>query len=490
MKQFAFILFFASTLQSFAQDWTLFPAQVDMFYLPDNETTLFRCKQDSSITDATGTHYYLNIVSPEGTTQNCYDSMIAAFEYLTTSEPTILFPYTSDDDSILQYNDEFGTLPAVFKPLAPVGYSWTVYNNAAFADDDNIQITCDSIVMGNVFGVPDSLKYFSVQTAVPYAGDYTIDKVTFILSKNHGFVRFLPLYLLLSPTSCTYCYKCYNLIGWDSDFSTGGYPGPRWEDWIKLSPGDFLKYRTYLNSEYGTDISYYTHLIESVEHYEDSIVVYVLNNNGESGNYTYYKDVIYNFISSPAVRPVRMPNSLLETALGDFIGLNTTYSYLLDTITFAGNKTFYQHVELNGYLDESDCTIEPNFEYDFTISCNSYIGTTYKSDGAPNYFWYSSLIGYVISGQQYGNYWPLTIEEAMNSNAQIFVYPNPAYDILSVPSLYGTVKNISIYDVTGRLVKFIVESNGSIDIPELAPGTYIIKAKSNLGQHAGKFIKQ
>ncbi len=373
--------------------------------------------------------------------------------------------------------------------MAPVGYTWTVLNDNIDSDLDSIQISCDSIVFGSFLGVTDSLKYFSVHTTDAYVGAYTIDKATFVLSKNYGLIRFLPLELLINPTDCADCYRCYDLIGWNSALSSSGYAGVQWEEWIQLTSGDFLKFYHYLNSEFGTEINYTTQLIDHVDHYADSIVVYYFNSFGEASSYTYYKEIIYNAISSPVQRLVRMPISLFDTEIGNAIGINDTYEYNLDTITFPGAWRLQQGIVEDGYLDELTCEINPA-PYLRKLGWDSYIGVTSYSSGDANYYAETYLVGYVISGQQWGDYWPLTIEEQLIYVSNLKVYPNPAYIELQIVSPNSPIMDIYIYDITGRLVKTCANSNGTINIADLAPGTYIIRENAKSGLRTGKFIKE
>ncbi|MCQ2308559.1 MAG: T9SS type A sorting domain-containing protein [Bacteroidales bacterium] len=58
------------------------------------------------------------------------------------------------------------------------------------------------------------------------------------------------------------------------------------------------------------------------------------------------------------------------------------------------------------------------------------------------------------------------------------VYPNPAFNALHIdisPDVADQVNEISLYDISGRLVKAQQSGFGSIDISGLAPGMYVMK---------------
>jgi hypothetical protein len=79
----------------------------------------------------------------------------------------------------------------------------------------------------------------------------------------------------------------------------------------------------------------------------------------------------------------------------------------------------------------------------------------------------------------------LTITQSLGVNSieeEIFAfYPNPVENILMVKSNNLTVKSLSIFDMTGRIVKNInnTENLKSIDVSNLSKGIYIIKTDNN-----------
>lgn len=72
------------------------------------------------------------------------------------------------------------------------------------------------------------------------------------------------------------------------------------------------------------------------------------------------------------------------------------------------------------------------------------------------------------------------------------IYPNPGLDIITISATSNTIENYEIFDISGRLIQsvnsFGQSGNMQIDISELSPGVYFIKARKNeLGK---KFVKQ
>ncbi|MEG0851607.1 MAG: T9SS type A sorting domain-containing protein [Flavobacterium sp.] len=55
------------------------------------------------------------------------------------------------------------------------------------------------------------------------------------------------------------------------------------------------------------------------------------------------------------------------------------------------------------------------------------------------------------------------------------VYPNPVTDMLHFGD-NGTIKKVSFYDITGRMVKTtLTEGKNSIDVSTLEKGTYVVE---------------
>ncbi|MEN8224795.1 MAG: YCF48-related protein [Bacteroidota bacterium] len=87
------------------------------------------------------------------------------------------------------------------------------------------------------------------------------------------------------------------------------------------------------------------------------------------------------------------------------------------------------------------------------------------------------------------------VNEVVSGAFEIAVFPNPAHKIIYINTVNHDTENISIgiFNMEGKLVLNTTQSPGdnrcSVDISSLASGTYIIKASSEKGQYAEKFIK-
>ena len=92
----------------------------------------------------------------------------------------------------------------------------------------------------------------------------------------------------------------------------------------------------------------------------------------------------------------------------------------------------------------------------------------------------SEAISYTINGPA------LAANDITNSGLTIF--PNPAKDILNFSE---EISNITISDLSGKVVKQIYSSQKSINVSKLSKGSYIITGNSKSGKLINqKFIKE
>lgn len=92
------------------------------------------------------------------------------------------------------------------------------------------------------------------------------------------------------------------------------------------------------------------------------------------------------------------------------------------------------------------------------------------------------------------DYWIFRLENDVEMSTQdlqiseFYVYPNPTKGVVYFNK---NVKDIKVYDITGKMVKSFVGNKELIDITNLSNGVYIIKYLDGNNQlHASKIIKQ
>ena len=102
------------------------------------------------------------------------------------------------------------------------------------------------------------------------------------------------------------------------------------------------------------------------------------------------------------------------------------------------------------------------FDYNFPITTNTYI-TTVAALSAQDY--------------DFGTYFTL--------------YPNPAKDVLNIQTKQDLqVNSIEIYNQLGQIVMAVTNAVNSIDVANLASGTYFVKINTEKGSANAKFVKE
>lgn len=87
-----------------------------------------------------------------------------------------------------------------------------------------------------------------------------------------------------------------------------------------------------------------------------------------------------------------------------------------------------------------------------------------------------------------------TVVNTLNTNVfapddELQVYPNPANNVLNIKAKHSKIKSIAVYNNLGQIVFATSGSPDTIDISNLAPGIYMIKANGDQAKLIQKFIK-
>ena len=105
-----------------------------------------------------------------------------------------------------------------------------------------------------------------------------------------------------------------------------------------------------------------------------------------------------------------------------------------------------------------------------------------------HYYWDESLSDW---GEPYittYHYSGLETGISEHTVSTIKVYPNPAQHTLYIESA-ETVEQVSVYDISGRMLQQTNNPNTSIDVSNLANGIYLVKVKTAHGETSHKIIK-
>jgi hypothetical protein len=84
------------------------------------------------------------------------------------------------------------------------------------------------------------------------------------------------------------------------------------------------------------------------------------------------------------------------------------------------------------------------------------------------------------------------IEEADNVNSSIYVFPNPAQDVLNISGLSGS-EDVALTDISGRIL-YTAKSDGAreiqIQVSNLARGMYFVRISTTTKVKTMKIIKE
>jgi hypothetical protein len=76
-----------------------------------------------------------------------------------------------------------------------------------------------------------------------------------------------------------------------------------------------------------------------------------------------------------------------------------------------------------------------------------------------------------------------------NNSDQIKIFPNPAQNILTIENIsFNAV--LSIYDINGKMIVREKNVNNTININQLEPGLYCLKATDGKGFYTQRFVKE
>jgi len=89
------------------------------------------------------------------------------------------------------------------------------------------------------------------------------------------------------------------------------------------------------------------------------------------------------------------------------------------------------------------------------------------------------------------SYSTLGLNDNNSKTPKLTVYPNPVTDRLNISNVASqTIKNVTIYSITGSVVKTIANPSDSIDVSNLNSGNYLVKVTTDQGTTTQKIIKK
>jgi hypothetical protein len=246
------------------------------------------------------------------------------------------------------------------------------------------------------------------------------------------------------------------------------------------------------------------------------------------GSYTWIDNVTYTSSNNTATHTLVGGNS---NGCDSVVTLNLTInnsttgtdvqtacgSYTwIDNVTYTSSNNTATHTLVGGNSNGCDSVVTLNLTIN---SINNTVTTSGSSitanETGATYKWLDCNNSYsIISGETNQTYTPLingdyAVEIAKNNcldtsvcttiitvgissihREELTFYPNPTRSHLTIANLQSNIINVTILDVTGKVVKSITPNTNTIDVSNLISGVYFIKIQTEEGVFNNKFIKE
>lgn len=479
-QNFLSVLLLITSQLAFSQSWNPFPKDQNSYFKQQNETSI---KVESFLMDSTKSIGNLQLLYFNANSElngTCNSSL------RQTTNKMYWAKNSNKIDSLLMTGDSLLFISSfdskldtfIFKPFSKLNESWVI---------NGTTIRCAEVGMMDVFGEPDSIKTFKCSGT-------GFDSVEFILSKSHGFTKFLPFnafhyYSILYNQLPQY----FQLIGYRKNGISKGYVQPDFNDYFHLNAGDILYWRDYSApwdiqqrgyTKYHIDTINYSYLSH------DSIFYQLRQTNfDEKGVFESTNNYSKIHLRRDEGKIVNSQTSWVGTKfstdpISDILFLSSLELKMEneDTITFV-NYVF------DGFsLDISTCDVRTGFDMSLSVGFSTRAGQIFQG----SYSWgeYSStLIGSVINGIKNGI---TDIPTGINTlhSTELKIYPNPVKNYLTIDYPNHKIENIVIYDVVGNLM-MSTKTKEKIDFSSFPKGVYILKiCEANNGFRQFKIMKQ
>lgn len=241
--------------------------------------------------------------------------------------------------------------------------------------------------------------------------------------------------------------------------------------------------------------------------------------NGGTPSYTYKWETSYTigsntFYASTFLNDTTIPNPLLITQLSNLeiltFKLTVTDSLLnvaIDSVTITFSNFFTLLADNFATINQGDSVqlihsygggIPPlSFEWtpNYNLSDANIENPWAKPDSTTYYICtVTDSVGCQASNgdifEVYVN--PVSVQEIINFNNNLFIYPNPTKNLLNIVVPDAQVLKIDIYSIDGKLIeRKNINKNTAIDVSKYQTGLYFINATNSKGEvFRNKFVKE
>ena len=202
----------------------------------------------------------------------------------------------------------------------------------------------------------------------------------------------------------------------------------------------------------------------------------------EVGNYVHYLIRFENTGTYPAENiVVKDMIDLAKFDIATLVPLKSSHDFF--TI-ISGNKVEFIFENIN--LDFNDATNDGYVVFKIKTKPTLIVGDTFTNN-ANIYFDYN----FPITTNTYSTTITALSSQDFDFGTYFTLYPNPAKDILNIQSKQDVaINSVEIYNQLGQIVMASTNTLNTIDVSNLASGTYFVKINTQKGSANVKFVKE
>jgi len=489
MKKFSLILLLAISNFCFGQNWELFKANETYNFNFDN---IHGVRVDSVFNNAGETTYLFNRILNDTVHQNVFT---LSYPIADITQPNIFGKQCVERNDSLIFTNQFNNLLFI-RPKANLNESWRFLSEINY----HIDATVDSVYSDSITNALDSLKritfqYFdSSNTAI----NHPVNNKVFIISKSNGIVSTFNFYEDVIGNSLNFNYKKqYNQIFKSTTFTNAQV--------FDLNIGDEYHF-SYVNDTPGSNTSrtdLRNHLVtgRTVSSNGDTIRLTIVENRELltlTIDYTTNPPTVVSstsFSNRTILRTIYHPNDTFVQVLGfapttvsdSLFGVPT----LIAKITKLSNTLPYHNGNFGQRLTihpESEIFVYDSLQSSWIIDYNAYSQYTeyfltgvfdytnnWINNGGGGYPEYYRILYFKIGNETWGTPRLVTgIEDQVINEERIYLYPNPANELIQIETSGTSFKEIRVFDMRGRMIQVLPFQN-NLNVSEFENGLYLLK---------------
>ena len=202
----------------------------------------------------------------------------------------------------------------------------------------------------------------------------------------------------------------------------------------------------------------------------------------EVGNYAHYVIRFENTGTFPAENiVVKDMIDLAKFDIATLVPLKSSHDFYT---RINGNKVEFIFENIN--LDFNDATNDGYVVFKIKTKPTLIVGDTFTNN-ANIYFDYN----FPITTNTYSTTITALSSQDFDFGTYFTLYPNPAKDILNIQSKQDVaINSVEIYNQLGQIVMASTNTLNTIDVSNLASGTYFVKINTEKGSANAKFVKE